>query len=314
MAESISVGTTRRDTDAGSSRAPLEADHYAGATAAADAHNDTLEETDGEASRAPLQTVALPAEKVRALAARRTAPPRFTPEFDAGPVVLWVLLAVPTLAVLATAIGAILAALGSLWALVQSMLALQFADAANVLPALDTSGRILLAAAGYFALLVALRALTHSLRASGWKRLRALWAMVVMLPATWLFVAGAGLVSGAGPFSAIPADLWRGVVLFLLLQVIALAVVTTQPSARVLVGVKAVRSGYRSHDVRGWSQPAAGLSDEVAPLPVVRFGPPQGSQLPDDEDRPEFRISGLTVLPRESLLVDGAPEPPRPSQ
>jgi hypothetical protein len=260
----------------------------------------------------------LPAERVRALAARKTAPPRFAPEFDAGPVVVWVLLAVPTLAVVATAIGAILAAFGSLLSLVHSMLALQFSEAANALPSLDTSGRILLAAAGYFALLVALRALSRGIRASGWKRLRALWAMVVTLPAAWLFVAGAGLASEAGPFSSIPADVWRGVVLFLLLQMIALAVVTTQSSARALVGGTVLRSGYIARISHGWSQPTADMTEASAPLPVVRFGPPQDGQLADDEDRdedrPEFRISGLFVVPREASLVEDTPQPTRPSE
>lgn len=340
MAKSNTAGTTSHAIGASSPRVPVEARPHWGEALPGDENDGgwgiagsssvlmrseesattraaRREDDEEMASQAHLQAIALPAEQVRAIAARKTTPPRFAPEVDVGPILLRTMLAFPTLAVFVTAVGAVVAAIGSLWTLVHSMLALQFAEAAIVLPSLDTSGRILLAAAGYFALLVTLRALTLSLYASGWKRVRTLWTMLVMLPAAWLFVAGAGLVSGAGPLGAIPADLWRGTVLFLLLQVIALAVVTTQPSSRSLVGAKALLWGYPHHGSGGWSRPTADLPSMTAPLPVVRFGPAQDSQFPDDEDRdedrPEFRISGITMLPRETLPVEGAPEPASPA-
>src|SRR5579884_2712425 len=204
---------------------------------------------------ARLRVVALPAEIVRARAAhhspRRSLRPRraheTTAQFDGLAVVRWVL-ALPTLIVAGTAAWATVMALGSLWSLVQHVAELQFDEAASRLAGLDASGRIMLGVAGYVALLFSLRAVASGLRASGWKRLRGVAAVVVALPAAWLFVAGAGLASGAVPLSAIPADIWRAVVIALLLQVIALAVVTSRRPSRAQLATKSSPTVLASYD------------------------------------------------------------------
>lgn len=253
-----------------------------------------LDAPDTAVSEARLQAVALPADVVRA----RTPPSAPRREFAVRAQTvrnaLRALLVFPSLCVLVAALWAAGLAAGSLVALIRRVVSLQFADAVSQLPALDAAGRVLLASCGYFALLFAIRALASGLRSHGLERLRTLPALIVALPSAWLFVAGAGLAATAPPFRILSADAWRVVVLALLVQLIALAVLTTQAPIRTLFPPKPSR--WASGRFERPSQPLT-LGVVTQPMPMVRFGPPTNPPAPVDGDIAAFRVSGLLSNP-----------------
>lgn len=244
-------------------------------------------------SNARLQAVALPPERLQA--GKKSATPHRQFAFPrTGRGLLQGVLFVPAMLVLAAMLWASVVAASSLVALVHRLISLQFAEAVDQLPSLDAAGRVVLASVGYFALFLSLRALASGMRANGWQRLQMLLAVVVALPSAWLFVAGAGLVGVAPPFGSLPSDIWRAVVLVLLVQVIALAVVTTQQPIRVPFTAETARPSSRRF--RRQSRHVT-LDATMGPMPMVRFGPPPNEPAPVDADIPAFRVSGLLTNP-----------------
>lgn len=257
---------------------------------------------DGSVSSAHLAAVALPAEVVRARAherGRRRRVGRGELRLPGVRTLGRLLLIFPSVVVLVAALWAAGVALGALLTLVRHVITLQFAEAASEFPSLDAAGRIVLASVGYFALLFALRSLARGLGAHGWDRLQLVPGLLVALPSAWLFIAGVELAAGVAPLSSVPADLWRLVVIALLIHAIALAVVTTrQPAVPIATSSLSTPSPASLSGRHARVSPSRSLHDlddagaQTRPLPLVRFGPPIEEDSSSD-DVPAFRISGL---------------------
>lgn len=245
-------------------------------------------------SQARLKAVALPADVVRAR--KPPAEPRreVALHVENLPDALRTLLILPSICVLLAALCAAVVAVGSLVALIHRLVSLQFTEAVDQLPALDAAARVLLAAAGYFALLFAIRAIAAGMHAQGWERLRILAAVLLALPSAWLFVAGTGLAASTAPLSALPSDVWRVVVLALLTQLIALAVLTAREPIRTTLLAKTSR--WASGRGARLSQPLT-LDTPTPPMPMVRFGPSTDSLALTENGARELRVSGLLSNP-----------------
>jgi hypothetical protein len=208
------------------------------------------------------------------------------------------LLAPPVL-VLAVALWSAIAGFGSLVQLFRLAVSLDFARAATQFPSLDAAGRVLLASLGYFAMLFALRPLAGGLFGRGWARLRLVPGLLLAIPCAWLFIAGAELADGVPPLASVPAELWRVLVILLLLHGIAVAVVSAQdpatsPVARVTSGPRLSERPARRPEVEEPEMP----DHDTDHWPIVRFGPPADdpTPAPDMSDTQALRVAGLLHL------------------
>jgi hypothetical protein len=270
----------------------------------------SLIEDEGDTT-ASLAAIALPLHIVRAR--RRTRYRLRLPQVPwgvLGQVASRLLLWLPPLLVLAAALWAVATGVGSLLQVLRLVVTLQFELAVAQFPHIDAAGRVVLASLGYFALLATLRPLTRGLFGRGWARLRLLIAVPLVLPSAWLFVAGAELATSAPPLTSVAPELWRLLLILLVLDAIALAVVSSRE----------LRTPAATLAVSRRSKPLAELEDldlseiETERLPIVRFGPPSTEQVslqpgiePEMADTQGMRVPGLLHLLSEPRQED-APE------
>jgi len=270
----------------------------------------SLIEDEGDTT-ASLAAISLPLHVVRA--GRRARYHLRLPQVPWGPLgqhasrlLLWV----PPLLVLVAALWAAATGVGSLMQVLRLVVTLQFELAAAELPHVDASGRVVLASLGYFVLLATLRPLTHGLFGRGWARLWLLIAVPLVLPSAWLFVAGAELATAAPPLTSVAPDLWRLLLILLVLDAIALAVVSTREARTPSATAAGLRRSKRVADLEEPELPEI----ETQRLPIVRFGPSSTEQMslepriePEMADTQGMRVPGLLQLLSEPTKED-APE------
>lgn len=248
---------------------------------------------------ASLAAITLPREVVlaRRRARRHRLPDLRRVELPLGALGRWsgrLLLALPPLLALAAALWAAATGFGSMLQVLRLVVTLQFSQAAAELATIDAAGRVLLASAGYFALLATLRALVRGLFSRGWARLGAAPGLLLALPSAWLFIAGVELASGAPPLSDVAPDLWRALVIGLALHAIIFAVVGAQPptpSSEATLVVQRVAPRVAHDDLNLADLDLANAATER--LPVVRFGPPLAETPPPETDTQAMRVVGL---------------------
>jgi hypothetical protein len=228
------------------------------------------------------------------------------------------LLSVPIMTLLAAA-WALASAAAALWQLARLLAAVQCAEAATQCPRLDAAGRVLVACAGYFALLVALRQLARALTLRGWARLRLIAAVLLTVPCLWLFATGADLVFGLPPLALAPAAFKQLALVVILGHTLALAVLTAgrAPAPELPLPAPAPRT---------WEEAPDADDATTVPLPILRFdaAPEAASAARDGREETEpdafassgsgMRVSGLlhvlSPVPEEATLSDSTSAPP----
>jgi hypothetical protein len=277
----------------------------------------SLIEPDDETT-ASLAAISLPLHVVRASrrASRRARYRLRLPDLPwarVGQRASLLLLWLPSLLVLAAALWAGATGIRSLLHLLGLVVTLQFDLAAAELPHIDAAGRVVLASVGYFLLLAALRQLARGLFGRGWARLWLVLAIPLVLPSAWLFVAGAELATAAAPLSRVAPELWRLLLILLVFDAIALAVLRTREQRAPSVARVVSRRATRLDELDDLDD--LDLSEmETERLPIVRFGPPTTEQVshqpgiePEMADTQSMRVPGLLHLLSESRQED-APE------